>query len=106
MAAVARTSYTVPNLAGDETVHGWRMACGAVVHRQLLWGGFRDDAWCVADPVSGAYIITGDSMGEAVSRYRALVRKLGAAWPAELAKARTNARRAILSMRRRHEAPQ
>lgn len=106
MAGVVRTFYTVPNMMGDETVQGWRMACGAVVHRQLLWGGVCDEAWCVGDPVSGAYITTGHTMGEAVARYRALVRKLGAAWPAELAKARTNARRAILAMRRRHEAPQ
>lgn len=105
MAAVVRTSYAVPTRAGVETVHGWRLACGSVVHRQLLWGGFRDDAWCVGDPVSGAHITTGHTMGEAVARYRALVRKLGPAWPAELAKARTKARAVILSLHRWHGVP-
>lgn len=103
MSKIYKLSYVVPSPAGDLVATGWRLACGAVVHRQLLWGGCQDDAWIVADTTSGASITTGTSMGEAVLRYRQLRLLLGDNWPQALARARKSVHDRVLAMRRRQE---
>lgn len=63
---------------------GWRMVCGAVLHRTKFRGSkFHsqyDDAWTVSDPVSGLAISRGWSMAEAVERYRKWLRFYGEKW--------------------------
>lgn len=69
-------------------VTGWQLACGMVVHRSYFAGGQRDDHWTVSDPVTGARISCGWTMGDALRSYRGLVVSYGADYPEALALAR------------------
>ena len=103
MSQCCKISYMIPTPVGAESTSGWQLRCGAVLHRQLLWGGCRDDAWVVGDPVSGCSIASGGTMGEALRRYRALVALHGAQWPAVLAQARRRANDRVLALARRFD---
>lgn len=79
-------------MLGEKVVVGWQLACGAVVHRALLRDDTRSDwLWTVSDPVSGFAFVQGFGLGDAMARYRQLVRKYGAAWPKALADRRRRA---------------
>ena len=103
MSTPYKLSYLVPHIGGQTGVTGWRMRCGMVLHRQLLWTGFCDTRWVVGDPMSGASVVTGDSMGDAVRRYRRLVALCGDQWPQKLEGARKRNRSRVLAMSRRFD---
>lgn len=73
---------------GAIEIAGWQLACGAVVHRTphsgVKWRVFYDDAWSVSDTVTGGAFAHGNSMADAVGRYRALVRQHGPDFETEL----------------------
>lgn len=68
-------------------IEGWRMHCGAVLHRTPCHGKrrqFWDDLWTVSDPVTGAAMARGTSMVMAVMCYRHIVQMQGSEWGAFL----------------------
>lgn len=71
-------------VGGKMTIDGWRMHCGAVLHRTPWYGGrrrqFWDDHWTVSDPVTGAAMARGTSMVMAVMCYRHIVQMQGSEW--------------------------
>lgn len=79
--------------AMQRIVRGWQLADGMVLHRTLFEHRAYDDHWSVSDPMTGARIINGWSMGEAVQRYRVFVAARGADWLHDLAVARQNFKR-------------
>lgn len=81
---------------------GWRMVCGAVLHRTVFEGAkFRscyDDLWTVSDPISGLAIARGDGMADAIRSYRELVAGFGKEWHQKLKEQRGKAWKARREM--------